>query len=89
MFIALENPTCSGAVRRGGTQVDKYPPGSFRPSERRLAFGKYSLSINISLLRSEGITLRDSLAQLVLRSPPRASHLLKERETLRDAPNER
>jgi hypothetical protein len=52
MFIAQSLTNRGGAVRRSGTQVCKYRPSSFRPSERRIVFVMLG-SINISLLRSE------------------------------------
>lgn len=52
MFIAPSTRDFSGAVRRSGTQVYRYNPGSFRYSEGRMVSVVLG-SINISLLRSE------------------------------------
>jgi len=56
MFIAQSPGNPNGAVRRSGTQVDRYHPSSFRSSARRIVFVVLG-SINISLLRSENLRL--------------------------------
>ena len=56
MFIAPSPPNPSGALRRSGTQVYGYRPGSFRSSEGRMVLVVLG-SINISLLRSEDLRL--------------------------------
>jgi len=43
MSIALRPPTSFGAVRRGGTHIDRYPSRNFPPL--RTAQGSYYVSI--------------------------------------------
>src|SRR5258705_2265882 len=66
MFIAQSRPNLVGAVRRSGTQVYRYPPSSFRSSERRIVFVVLG-SINISLLRSEKKELRNVSTRSIIR----------------------
>ena len=63
MFIARSPPNPDGAVRRSGTQVYRYRPGSFRSSERHHLL---CLVINISLLRSEDLRLELGFVQLAI-----------------------